>query len=72
MNNPNKAIDLSQLLHDAPRNCWLALSEDESKIVGRGETVNDAVAEAKKAGVNDPVVLWAPKEWIPRVFFAGR
>ena len=72
MNNPNKAIELSQLLHDAPRNCWLALNEDESKIVGRGETVNDALAEAEKAGVNDPVVLWAPKEWIPRVFFEGR
>jgi hypothetical protein len=62
--------DLSALLEKAPRNCWLALNDDQSKIVGRGETVSDAIEEAKKAGVNDPIVLWAPGEWIPTVFAA--
>jgi len=61
-------FDLSTLLEKAPRNCWLALNEDQSEVVGRGETVRDAIEEAKKAGVDDPIVLWAPKEWIPTVF----
>ncbi len=59
-----QAVDLSELLRNAPRNCWLALTDDESKIVGRGESVNEAVEEAKKAGVEDPVVIWSPKTWI--------
>lgn len=62
-----QVVDLSTLLRDAPRNCWLALSEDESKIVGRGESVGEAVAEAQKAGVEDPVIMWSPKTRIPSV-----
>ncbi len=60
-------VDLSTLLRNAPRNCWLALSDDESRIVGRGESVAGAVEEARKAGVEDPVLVWSPKTWIPIV-----
>jgi hypothetical protein len=63
----NQPIDLSALLRNAPRNCWLALSEDESKIIGRGESVAEVMEEAKKAGVEDPVVMWSPKSWLPTV-----
>ncbi len=54
-------------LADAPRNCWLALSEDESRIVGREESIAAAVEEARKAGVEDPVIVWSPKTRIPLV-----
>jgi len=64
---PTKYVDLAAVLADAPRECWLALNEDETKIVGRGETVEEAVAEAKKAGVQDPFIIWSPKRWIPSV-----
>jgi hypothetical protein len=60
--------DLSVLLAEAPRNCWLALNEEQTKVVGRGETIKEAVAEAQKSGVQDPIVMWAPKQWIPSVF----
>jgi len=60
--------DLTLLLDKAPRECWLALAKDESKVVGRGENIEEAVAEAKENGEDDPVVLWAPKEWIPAVY----
>jgi alkanesulfonate monooxygenase SsuD/methylene tetrahydromethanopterin reductase-like flavin-dependent oxidoreductase (luciferase family) len=63
----NQAIDLSALLRDAPRNCWLALSDDETRIIGRGETIAEAMEEATKAGVDDPVIMWSPKNWIPAV-----
>jgi len=60
--------DLSQILEKAPRECWLALAADESKIVGRGEDIAEAVEEAKSNGEDDPVIIWAPKEWIPAVY----
>jgi hypothetical protein len=61
--------DLSELLKKAPRECWLALTRDETRIVGRGENIEEAVAEAKEHGENDPLVLWAPREWIPAVYW---
>jgi len=61
-------LDLSQLLADAPRNCWLSLDESQTKIIGRGETLEEAIAEAKRAGVDDPIVMWSPKKWMPSVF----
>ncbi len=63
-----KAIDLTQLLLTASRECWLALNEEQTTIVGRGETIKEAVEEAKKKGVDDPIVMWSPKTWTPRVF----
>ena len=65
-------VDLSELLATAPRDCWLALDEEERIIVGRGETVQEALAEAQKAGVNDPIIVWSPKEWIASVFLVSR
>ncbi len=64
----NKAMELQDLLASAPRECWLALNEDKSRIVGRGETLEEAVKEARQNGVDDPIVFWAPKSWIPAVY----
>jgi hypothetical protein len=60
--------DLSVLLEKAPRNCWLALNEDQTEVVGRGETMEEAVKEAKKNGVDDPIIMWAPKTWNRSVY----
>lgn len=51
------------VLIGAARNCWLALTEDETRIVGKGETLELAIEEAKKNGVDDPIVIWSPREW---------
>ena len=64
----SKAVDLSELLAKAPRNCWLALNEEETAIVGRGETMKEAVEEARKNGIEDPIVLWCPKTWLASVY----
>jgi len=63
-----KILDLSPVLANAPRNCWLALNEEQTTIVGRGETINEAVKEAQKNGVADPIILWSPKTLIPAVY----
>ena len=60
--------DLSKVLEKAPRDCWLALSADESRVVGRGEDIIEAVKDAAENGENDPVLILAPKEWIPAVY----
>jgi len=61
------ATKLSTVLENAARECWLALNEDESAVVGRGETPTEAVEDAKQAGVEDPILIWAPKKWTPAV-----
>ena len=61
--------DLSKVLEKAPRDCWLALAKDASKVVGRGENIEEAVREAKENGEDDPLVVWAPKTWSPAVYF---
>ncbi len=64
----NKVVDLSEVLANAPRNCWLALNEEETAIVGRGDTMKGAVEEARRNGVEDAILLWSPKAWIPSVY----
>ena len=64
-------FDLTVLLSKAPRDCWLALNEEQTTIVGRGETMTEAVKEAIANGVPDPVVIWAPKTWLPVVYEGG-
>jgi len=59
--------NLSNILTGAARNSWIALTEDQSKIVGRGESLEQAIKEAQKNGVDDPIVVWAPKTWQPCV-----
>lgn len=61
-------INLSLILEKAPRNCWLALNEEQTEIIARGETMRDAVEEAKKIGIEDPIVLWSPKSLMPTVY----
>ena len=60
--------DLSVVLEKAPRDCWLALANDESRVVGRGENIAEAVNEAKENGEDDPVVIWAPAQWAPAIY----
>lgn len=60
--------DLKAVLSDAPRNCWIALNEERSKIIGRGETMEEAVIQAQKNGVEDPFVLWVPQQWMPAIY----
>ena len=66
-----ETFDLTKILSDAPRECWLAFNEDQTVIVGRGETVSEAVEEARKHGVQDPIIMWSPKKWIASIYCGG-
>ena len=54
-----------EALQSAPLDKWVALSEDESKIVAVGSTYSEAVANSENAGVSYPVMIKTPKVWVP-------
>lgn len=56
-----------KILRESPPNSWVAFSEDESRLVGRGSTYAEAVAAAEERGVSDPVLLKTPDDWAPMV-----
>ena len=57
-----------QILREAKPNSWLALSSDESRVAGRGDSFEQAVKDAKEHGENDPLLIKVPDNWEPRVF----
>jgi len=54
-----------KLLRSAPLDSWIALSEDESRIVATGATYSEVVERSEHAGVSDPVILKTPEKWSP-------
>ena len=63
--NPKERIEV---LENAPPNSWIALSEDESRVVAIAATYSEAVELAAKAGIEDPVLIKTPEEWLTPVF----
>ncbi len=58
-----KPEDYARMLAQAPRDGWIALSEDETKVVGCGVTMEQAISEAAEHGVDEPILVKSPKEW---------
>jgi hypothetical protein len=56
-----------ELLRNAKPNTWLALSSDETRLAGSGDSYAEAVADAERQGEYDPLVLKVPEQWIPLV-----
>jgi len=57
--NPTHAIDLTEIL-DPYLNKWVALSSDQTQVVGSGETPAEALAEAQRQGAVEPILLFVP------------
>ena len=55
-----KPRDLSLVLKDAPPGEWVALSLDETRIVGHGKTIDEAVKDAKEAGEERHILIRIP------------
>ena len=52
-----------EALLQAPPGGWVAFSEDESRVVAYGATYDEAVLNAEKAGVSDPLLVKVPVDW---------
>ena len=49
------------------RNQWVALTDDEKKVVGYGYTIAEARQQSKKNGVEDPIFAKVPKKAVSYV-----
>jgi hypothetical protein len=62
--SPANAIRL-EILRSAPLNKWIALSEDESRIVAVGDDFQEVSDKSDAAGETDPIILKTPVSWAP-------
>ena len=55
----------SQALRNAPLNSWIALSDDESRVVATGKSYEEVAAELDRLGDENSVILKTPDDWLP-------
>lgn len=53
--------DFSKVLAGIPKGAWVALSQDEGRVVAYAAELQEALEKAKEAGESDPVVLRVPE-----------
>ena len=58
----SSARDLSGVLRDAPPGAWVALSRDETRLLGTGDTMMVASLQAQLKGERYPVLIKMPLE----------
>lgn len=51
---------------------WVALDDDEETVVGAGNTVKDALKEARNNGNTDPILAYMPERIVSYVGVASR
>jgi hypothetical protein len=62
--SPEAALRL-KALQSAPMDTWIALSEDESRVVATGHDYNDVAEKADATGETDVLILRTPSSWSP-------
>jgi uncharacterized protein DUF5678 len=50
------AKDVSKLLADIPKGAWVALSQDEERVIAYAAELQEVLRKAKEAGENDPII----------------
>ena len=55
----------SEALRNAPLDSWVALTEDETRIVATGTTYDEVAKLLDQAGDTESVILKTPKSWLP-------
>jgi hypothetical protein len=48
------------LLAGLPPGTWIAISEDQERVVGTGATIEEALREAKEKGESKPSIIGVP------------
>ena len=54
-------------LTSAPKDRWIALSADESRVVADGATFDEVATVAARSGEADPLIIRVPEDWTTRV-----
>lgn len=55
----------SSILRTAPLNSWVALSDDETRIVAQGATYQEVATQLDALGDESSVILKTPASWLP-------
>ena len=56
-----KAIDMTPIIKKYP-GYFVALSQDRKKVFGKGHTATEALEEAQRNGVKEPILTKIPEE----------
>ena len=64
MFGPKKDVR-SETLRSAPLDAWVALSEDETRIVATGATYQDVAADLDRLGDDGAIIVKTPRHWFP-------
>ena len=62
--SPEAKIRLNTL-RSAPLDSWIALSQDESRIIAVGKTYMEVSDRSDEAGEPDSIILKTPTAWEP-------
>ena len=60
-----KSNQRAETLRNAPLNSWIALSDDESRVVAQGNSYEEVAAQLDKLGDKSAVILKTPPNWHP-------
>jgi hypothetical protein len=53
----------AEALREAPPNTWVALSDDESRVIAIGATYEEVVKKSEEVGVKEPILIKTPSDW---------
>jgi hypothetical protein len=54
----------SDALRAAPLDSWIALTEDETRVIATGATYQEVSKQLDAVGVEDSVIIKTPKSWL--------
>ena len=54
----------TEALRSVPLDSWIALAQDESRIIATGATYEEVVAKSDEAGVQGPLIVKTPESWL--------
>jgi len=61
-----KALDFTQIIKKY-KGKWIALTEDEKKVVSSGKSAKETLEKAKKEGLDNPILFKVPISVLPYV-----
>jgi Family of unknown function (DUF5678) len=53
--------DLGELLKDVPPGAWVAISQDQQRVVAYAAEMRDALSKAKELGEERPIIFRVPQ-----------
>ncbi|HTS63085.1 MAG TPA: hypothetical protein VMH28_13740 [Candidatus Acidoferrales bacterium] len=60
--------DFGKLLEGIPRGAWVAISQDESRVLAYSAEMKDAVLKARELGEENPIIVRVPQSPAAFVF----